>query len=181
MSDALDLMLGVYRTPSLGRQLCHRALPGNLIEVIRLAAGDVATANAIALSTHVPAQQLREAAIFFLPQLLFDEKADSYRILGVAPDASAECVKAHYRWLMRWLHPDRHPHNDHAVFADRVTRAWNSLRTPQRRRAYDLSLSPGLLQDAVTGRGDCRRCICMTPSAGQCRCCLDAGCVACRM
>ena len=41
--------------------------------------------------------------------------------------------------LLRWLHPDLDPHGERSVFAARVTRAWNDLKTQERRAAYDLA------------------------------------------
>jgi hypothetical protein len=39
--------------------------------------------------------------------------------------------------LLRWLHPDSDRHEQRVVFAARVTRAWNDLKTNERRVAYD--------------------------------------------
>ena len=39
--------------------------------------------------------------------------------------------------LLRWLHPDLDRHGERSVFAARVTRAWNDLKTQERRAAYD--------------------------------------------
>jgi hypothetical protein len=40
--------------------------------------------------------------------------------------------------LLRWLHPDRDRYAERDAFAVRVTRAWNNLKTPEQRAAYDL-------------------------------------------
>src|SRR5690606_8719170 len=47
----------------------------------------------------------------------------------------------HYRWLVRWLHPDRNADEWEALYADRVNRAWHNLRQPEKRAAYDRSLA----------------------------------------
>ena len=39
--------------------------------------------------------------------------------------------------LMRWLHPDVAREGERAVFAQRIAAAWNTLKTPERRAAYD--------------------------------------------
>jgi hypothetical protein len=41
--------------------------------------------------------------------------------------------------LLRWLHPDLDPCGERSVFVRRVTRAWNDLKTQDRRDAYDRS------------------------------------------
>ena len=39
--------------------------------------------------------------------------------------------------LMRWLHPDVAREGERSVFAARIAAAWNTLKTPERRAAYD--------------------------------------------
>ena len=44
--------------------------------------------------------------------------------------------------LMRWLHPDVDASaGERSIFAGRVTKAWENLKTPDRRAAYDQSQS----------------------------------------
>jgi hypothetical protein len=38
---------------------------------------------------------------------------------------------------LRWLHPDLDANGARSIFAHRVTEAWNNLKTPERRAAYD--------------------------------------------
>lgn len=139
MNDAFDLMLGVWRAPSRAALLRGRALPSQIIEVMRVAAGDAEASADAHDSTGLDASELNEAAVLLLHHLLFFDGADHYRVLGVDADDDDEQIKRHYRALMRWLHPDRDPENLHSVFAERVNRAWNALRTPQRRASYDAS------------------------------------------
>ncbi len=137
MNDACDLMLSVYRSPSRAPRLAGLPLPRRIHDVIRVVGGDT---DAIAEARHWTGfddDELHEAAVLLLHHLLFFDTADHYRVLGVEPHASDECIKRHYRSLMRWLHPDRDPDNLHSVFAERVNRAWSALRTPQRRADYD--------------------------------------------
>ena len=70
------------------------------------------------------------------------EKADHYRILGVSRKATPEEVKSAYRReALRW-HPDRN-------FGDReaeerfkaASAAYEVLRDPEKRRAYDMELT----------------------------------------
>ncbi len=41
--------------------------------------------------------------------------------------------------LLKWLHPDSGVDQARSVFASRVIRAWEDLKTPGRRAAYDRS------------------------------------------
>lgn len=137
MSDALALMLALHRAPALGAHLRMRELPADVLQVIRIAAGDERAAEEAASMTGLGRPELHEAAVLYLQQVLFCEDADSYRTLGVAPDADAGRLKEHHRWLIHWLHPDRDGGDGLSVFAERINRAWNDLRTQDRRQLYD--------------------------------------------
>ena len=96
--------------------------------MVRIAAGDSsAMAKGRELTAAEPAE-LAEAAAFYLQQLLFAPGTDSYRVLGVNPGADDARIKEHYRWLVRWLHPDRNADDWDTIYTDRVTRAWQQLR-----------------------------------------------------
>ena len=83
---------------------------------------------------------VRQAATFFIEQILFAPDADSYRVLGASPQASAGELRRNVALLLRWLHPDRDPQGERSIFVSRVTAAWNDLKTPERRAAYDQQL-----------------------------------------
>ena len=52
---------------------------------------------------------VRLAATFFIEQILFAPHADSYRVLGASPQASASELRRNVALLLRWLHPDLDP------------------------------------------------------------------------
>jgi hypothetical protein len=137
MSTVFDLVLGAFREPGLVAELRDKQLPDELAQVIRLAAGeDAALQGAVDTTGEVP-ETLVEASVFFLQQVLFAPGADSYRVLGADADSSQERLRENYRWLMKWLHPDRNQDGWEAVYADRVNVAWQDLKTPGRRAEYD--------------------------------------------
>jgi hypothetical protein len=64
-----------------------------------------------------------------------------YEVLGVQPDAPMEVIEAAYRAQSKRYHPDlRGHHASNEKFA-RVTEAYDVLRDPERRRAYDEKLA----------------------------------------
>src|SRR5687768_7847508 len=141
MEPALDVALSCLRNPSLVGATRDWPLPDGMLTLLRLAAGDQALAEELAESRHRPPREILDAAVFFVHQVLFDPAADSYRTLGVQHDALDSQIKEHYRWLVRWQHPDRAKDVWDGVYADRVNLAWQDLRTPERRRAYDERLA----------------------------------------
>ena len=63
---------------------------------------------------------------------------DFYVILGVERDASGADVERAYTRLARRYHPDINPgDSEAAAFFRRVTEAYQTLRNPERRRAYN--------------------------------------------
>jgi len=138
-TDALEQALALHASPGRLPLLHARRLPPAVLTVIRIAAGDAEAIASAARRTAETERVIVDAAVLYVQQVLLREGADSYRLLGVNPDADGEQIKEHYRWLMRWLHPDRHPERWEVVFVERVNRAWNSLNSEPRRRDYDAS------------------------------------------
>jgi molecular chaperone DnaJ len=72
---------------------------------------------------------------------------DYYEVLGVAPDAKAADIKRAYRQLAKRYHPDISGGDRTASFRE-VTRAYEVLRNPERRRTYDTALRESTLGGA---------------------------------
>jgi hypothetical protein len=125
-SRAIDLALDLARMPAFAPSMSAAPLPADVLEVIRIAAESPETCRAAALATGEPEPVLVEAARFYLQQVLFREEADCYRVLGIRPGESHAAAKAHMRWLLRWLHPDRNGSWD-AVYAKRIVKAWREV------------------------------------------------------
>ncbi|MBS0576684.1 MAG: DnaJ domain-containing protein [Proteobacteria bacterium] len=157
--DALELALALRAAPAHARMLRSRELPTAMATLLELAAGRRETVDACARRTGESPRVLVEAAILFIQQVLFDERSDHYRVLGVRADAPVETIHEHHRWLMRWLHPDRAGDRWETVYSDRVNAAWNVLRSPERRQHYDAERAvdtrkPALRLRVVARRGD---------------------------
>jgi curved DNA-binding protein CbpA len=67
-----------------------------------------------------------------------DEPIDAYKTLQVDPEAEDEVIQAAYRRLARKYHPDvSGPGPESAGRMAAINKAWEMLRDPVRRRAYD--------------------------------------------
>ncbi len=139
VGQALEQALAYHRAPGMLPAAHGRPLPEGMITLVRLAGGDQALTTQCAESCGEPESEVVAAAVFFIQQVMFANGSDSYRVLGVNPEAPDVRIKEHYRWLVRWLHPDRNTDDWDSVYADRVNVAWQTLRLPDRRREYDLS------------------------------------------
>ena len=62
---------------------------------------------------------------------------DLYEVLQVHPGAEPEVVDAAFRRLTRKYHPDRNPSPDATEVTQRLNAAYEVLRDPARRAAYD--------------------------------------------
>ena len=150
--NALEWALALLHAPGKRHALRQKPLPAGMDGLLGIAAGAMPDALAEAARTfNEPEARIREAAQFYVREVLFFPQADAYRVLGVAADASNTSIKAHHRLLQHWLHPDRLHNEDDAIFASRVNVAWNRLRNPERREAYDRTLSEDQLPEVFDG------------------------------
>src|SRR5690242_11731572 len=67
---------------------------------------------------------------------------DYYGVLGVAPGASDSEIKRAYRRLARDLHPDVNPDPAAKERFQEVSRAYEALTDPEKRRIVDLGGDP---------------------------------------
>ena len=141
-SSALIIAINILERPTQARTARNRPLPDGLVDLLEIAAGDEDAILSAVASSARSRDTVREAAVFFIEQILFHHAADSYRVLGARPNASSEELRRNMALLLRWLHPDVQERNDQSLFAGRVTKAWNDLKTADRRALYDRSRAP---------------------------------------
>jgi hypothetical protein len=125
----IDLALDLARMPTLARSSGAPAIPANIVELMRIAAGSPEACEAAVARTGEPTRVVIDAARFYLQQVLLRPDADCYRVLGIAPTASRATARDHMRWLLEWLHPDRNSNSWDAVYAERVLKAWREVST----------------------------------------------------
>ena len=140
--EALRLALYLFHVPAGVRAARTLPLPKGIIHLLEIAAGDDEVADNAALKLERTADVIREAAGFFIEQILLAPDGDSYRVLGGGRDASDVELRRNMALLLRWLHPDLDRAGARTIYAGRVTRAWETLKTPDRRTAYDVANPP---------------------------------------
>lgn len=140
-SPALKAAIELSLMPSRVRALRDSPLPVGVSVLLRIAAGDESAEREAAASLDRPTQVVRAASAFYVEQMLLYPEADSYRVLGADPKAPTAELRQNMALLIRWLHPDQNPVEERTVYVNRVNRAWDDLKTPDRRQAYDRQLA----------------------------------------
>jgi hypothetical protein len=136
LQSAIDLM----QAPSRVRVARDGPLPEDMLLLLRIAARDEAALAEAEQASGRTRDFLRGAAMFFVEQILLGPRSDSYRTLGGDRTTPPADLRRNMALLLRSLHPDVEPEADGAAAAWRVARAWNDVKTPQRRAAYDETL-----------------------------------------
>jgi hypothetical protein len=135
--EALRLAIELLHVPSRVRQVKVDPLPEGVAFLLRIAAGDSSAMQEASRTTDRPTPVIRDAAVFFIEQILLAAESDSYRVLGASPNATPSELRHNMALLIKWLHPDSAHEGPHSIFVNRVTLAWDDLKTPERRAAYD--------------------------------------------
>lgn len=136
-ATALGVAIDLLHVPSRVRLVRAGPLPIQVLDLLRVAAGDEEAIHQATEITGRSRDVVCEAVAFFIEQILLSPEADSYRVLGASPEATSAELRRNMALLLRWLHPDLDPSAERSIFATRVTRAWNDLKTSDRRAAYD--------------------------------------------
>jgi hypothetical protein len=139
-TTALKVAIDLLHLPSRVSPLRSGPLPEGVVMLLRIVSGDeAATANGAYWSGRPP-KIVHEAAAFFIEQILLFPGADSYRVLGADQNATAAELRRNMALLFRWLHPDVNQRGERSIFARRLTRAWEDVKTSERRAVYDKAL-----------------------------------------
>jgi len=143
--EALSAALAMLHDPRLARVVRARPLPKGITFLLEAAAGEAEALAGAAAVTGRSEATLKNAAGFFIEQVLLSPGADSYRILGADRETSEGELRRHMALLMRWVHPDLVANGaagqsfDRSVYASRVAQAWQRIKSPERRAAYEAS------------------------------------------
>jgi hypothetical protein len=134
--DAVKAAVELLHMPTKAGWYRSAPLPNGMTSILAIAAGDTLALDAAAAATGRPHATLVSASSFFIEQVLLHSANDSFRTLGGTADTELALLRRNMAHLLRWLHPDHTPDGDRAVFATRVTAAWETIKTPDRRIAY---------------------------------------------
>lgn len=156
-SKALRIALDLKNVPSLVRHVRNKPLPDDVLLLLQIAAGDPSAEQKALILVDRSLTEIRDAAEFFIEQILFAPEADSYRVLGATPNASMADLRRNLALLIRWLHPDADKHGERCVFIGRVTAAWEDLKTHERRAAYNARVAERVSLRPATGRARSRQ------------------------
>jgi hypothetical protein len=140
---AVRAALYLIAIPSHCGQLRNAPLPDGVYALLRIVANDGDAIELYAEHLEKTPTELREAAAFYLEQILLTPGADSYRVLGTQRHAPATELRRNLVLFCRWLHSDMCEDLPRTIFFLRVMQAWNDLKTPERRAAYDEGLGVG--------------------------------------
>lgn len=136
---AIKLAIELLHMPSRVRFARGQPLPTGVLQLLQIAAGDERMVELVVRVLERPRQIVVNASAFFVEQILLDPESSHYRVLGAEHTATTAELRRNMALLLRGLHPDVE-HAGRSVFAQRVTAAWDQLKTPERRAAYDRQL-----------------------------------------
>lgn len=137
---AMRIAIRLNSLPSEIRAARGRPLPAGIPFLLAIAAGEREAIETGAALLDRAEEQLVASARFFVEQILLVSESSSYRVLGVASDAPAADMRRNVALYLKYLHPDRDLSGDRTALALRVTSAWEDLKTPDRRAAYDRAM-----------------------------------------
>jgi hypothetical protein len=155
--EAVQVAIDLVHVPSRVRRQKSLPLPEGMTVVLRIAAGDESALCEASNAVERPPALLRNAAAFFIEQILLCPEADSYRVLGANHDATTGELRRNMALLLKWVHPDANRQSDRSIFARHVTQAWENVKTPERRAAYDTARSAHDVEPRLRRKPDVRR------------------------
>ena len=145
--DALAVALTMLERPQTAKLAQASRLPEGVTLLLEIAAGEAQAVGAASQLTGRSEVTLQKAAGFFIEQVLLHPGGDAYRVLGSGQGTSLSELRRNMALLMRWLHPDVASDASssnclgRSLFASRITQAWETIKTEERRKAYNISLA----------------------------------------
>ncbi|HVU21598.1 MAG TPA: J domain-containing protein [Hyphomicrobium sp.] len=144
--EALRAAIDLFYLPSQIRIVRRQPLPKGTGLLLRLAVGDPSAANEAKRHSGRSIIANREAAVFFVEQILLRPDADEYTILGLDHTAEITEFRAHMALLLKWLHPDMNSDENRSLMACRVIDAWNKVKSLDRNRRQQSEPGTSILQ-----------------------------------
>ncbi len=136
-ASALKVAIELVHVPSRARLIKTAALPDGMGLLLSIAADDEDALREGIDVTGRTREVIKGAAAFFVEQVLMAAGGDSYRTLGARDTATNAELRRNMALLLKALHPDLNQNKDRSIFTGRVTRAWEDLKTQDRRDSYD--------------------------------------------
>ena len=144
--DAIAAALAMLRDPHLARLAQRSPLPKGMTLLLEVACGEAEALARAQSITGRSEETLRKGAGFFVEQVLLSRHSNNYRVLGATRDAPAAELRRHMALVLKWLHPDlfqgaaEGKSFNKSAYVNLVTEAWATLKTSERRAAYDAVL-----------------------------------------
>lgn len=160
--DAIAAGVAMLRDPHLAQLAQGRPLPKGMTFLLEVASGETEALAAACTMTGRSEATVQKAAGFFIEQVLLNRHSDYYRVLGLSRNALPMELRRHMALMMKWLHPDLFSvpaggmNFSRSAYVSLVTEAWETLKTSERRAAYDAVLmqkSRNLWQSGLNGGG----------------------------
>lgn len=152
-ASAVRAALQLLHMPSSVRFVREAPLPNDLVKVLQIAAREPEALASAEETTGRDGETLVAAARFYIEQVMWHPRADHFRLLGAPVGAATAILKRNLALLMTWLHPDSAtPDSQYATHVSRITAAWNDLKTPERRQAYEALLEREAREAALRRR-----------------------------
>jgi hypothetical protein len=129
--DAIYMALDLLKQPAKLKAILKENSPTDVIELIKLAAGDLPSLSRWSGEIDEPAQVLKEAAKFYLRETMGAAGNNDYKLLGLTSTATAQEIQNHKRWMLKWLHPDKNTNKWESEFFYRVCEAAERLSSNQ--------------------------------------------------
>ena len=146
-ADALAAAMSMLERPHAAKLARASRLPEGVTFLLEIAAGEAQSLGRASQLTGRTERDIAKSCGFFIEQVLLCPGGDSYRILGADGGASLSELRRNMALIMRWLHPDVASDASSSIilnrslFASRITQAWETVKTDERRSAYNSSLA----------------------------------------